>query len=96
MARFTGILIVSPGVPKLNVGSSILLARFYVKAFADRVFANLPLSGSAAQTVLESGNYHFRPKEPPDGTGNLDSFPANPKVPAPQADRLGPGPTERP
>ncbi len=28
VARFTGNLIVSPGVPKLNVGSSILLARF--------------------------------------------------------------------
>lgn len=28
VARITGILIESPGVPKLNVGSSILLARF--------------------------------------------------------------------
>ncbi|MBX7135151.1 MAG: hypothetical protein K1X67_20990, partial [Fimbriimonadaceae bacterium] len=28
LARFAGIPIGSPGVPKLNVGSSILLARF--------------------------------------------------------------------
>ena len=31
LARFAGIPIGSPGVPKLNVGSSILLARFRVK-----------------------------------------------------------------
>ncbi len=38
VARFTGLSIVSPGVPKLNVGSSILLARFVRSVLAGSGF----------------------------------------------------------
>jgi hypothetical protein len=59
VARFTGVSIGSPGVPKLNVGSSILLARFLGNLAERWILAYRSALAHAAEKTLQPGNYRI-------------------------------------